>query len=97
MLVFISLDGAQWGHLTTRQNSTTMNTESRLSIDSRQTGGANDFLDDPVAIEHIESLKERDDELGAIARIALAVANSREPDPKDCKTVGIVVPGINPE
>ena len=35
----------------------------------------------------IETLADRDDSIGALARIVLAAAAGRDPDPDDCDTV----------
>lgn len=41
--------------------------------------------------EDLAELAERDDHLGALGRIALAIANGEDPDPDDCEQAGLPV------
>ncbi|WP_435552721.1 hypothetical protein [Natrinema sp. CGMCC1.2065] len=45
--------------------------------------------DDNEIREGTEELAERDDRIGALARISLAIADGEEPDPKDCEEAGL--------
>ncbi|SEQ28331.1 hypothetical protein [Natrinema salaciae] len=45
--------------------------------------------DDNEIREGAEELAKRDDRVGALARITLAVADGEDPDPEDCEEAGL--------
>ena len=48
-----------------------------------------ELQNDDQARENMEILAERDDHLGALARIVLAIADDDRPDPADCEAAGL--------
>lgn len=47
------------------------------------------LADDGEVREGAEALADRDGTIGAMARIALALADGNQPDPEDCEVAGL--------
>lgn len=64
-----------------------------VSVPDRAEAALRRIKNDARTRRSVEVVAERDDGIGALARIVLAVAHDEPPSPADCREAGIGVQG----